>query len=196
MRRGHDLTGVDWPPSAGCTRGNAGTYTAFSTTLREIGTDAGQSLRAYVPFVESGLGRDMIDSPLASAVGGVLLGNPTWVDRMKARIEGGPPHRDVPARRLLAVRPTLREVEEAVCAAHEAELAVRRRGNDARMAAVYPARECAALPVTQLAHHFVAVSASAISKLLRQGALRREKDRQWDQLIGNLERHFRPGAPK
>jgi hypothetical protein len=130
----------------------------------------------------------------------VLLGNPNWVDRMKARIEGGSPHRDVPARRLLAVHPTLREVEEAVCAACEAEpadlSAVRRRGNDARMAAVYLARECAALPVTQLAHHFGAVSASAISKLLRQAALRRHDDRQWDQLLGRLERNFRSTGAK
>ena len=172
----------------------------WATVLGEIGTDVVPSLRAYIQFVESGLGRDPIDSPLASVVGGVLLGNPNWVDRMKARIEGGPPQGDVPARRLLAVHPTLREVEEAVCAACQAEpadlSAVRRRGNDARMAAVYLARECAALPVTQLAHRFGAVSASAISKLLRQAALRRHEDRQWDQLLGRLERQFRPAVPK
>src|SRR5262249_39491950 len=144
----------------------------WATVLGEIGTGVVQSLRGYIQFLESGLGRVTIDARLASAFGGVLLGDPNWVDWMKARIESGPPHREVPARRLLAVRPTLGEVEEAVCAACEAEpaelSAVRRRGNDARMAAVYLARECAALPVTQLAHHFGAVSASAISKLLRQ----------------------------
>ena len=170
------------------------------TVLGEIGTDRVESLRAYIRFVESGLARDTMDCPLASVVGGMLLGNPSWVDRMKARIEGLPPKSDVPARGSFAVRPTLIEVVDAVCAAsktQQADLsAVRRRGNDARMAAVYLARECAALPVNQLAQHFGPVSASAISKTLRQAAIRRQEDRQWDRLLCTLERKLRSAARK
>jgi hypothetical protein len=166
--------------------------------LGEIGPDMVRSLRAYIRFVELGLERNTIDSPLASVVGGVLLGNPNWVDCMKARIEGLPPQSDVPARRFLAVRPTLIEVVDAVCAASNAQqadlLAKRRRGNDARIAAVYLARECAALPVTQLAQHFGPDSASATSKTLRQVALRRQEDRQWDRLLSRLERNLRSAA--
>ena len=139
-----------------------------------------------------------MDCPLAAVVGGVLLGNPSWVDRMKARIEGLPPQSDVPAGGFFAVRPTLIEVIDAVCAASQAEpadlTAVRRRGNDARMAAVYLARECAALPVTQLAQHFGPVSASALSKTLRQAALRRQEDRRWDRLLNTLESKLRSAA--
>ena len=164
------------------------------TVLGEIGSDSVESLRAYIQFVESGLGRDTIVSPLSCVVGGVLLGDASWVDRMKAQVEGRPPQTGVPARRLLAVRPTLTQVIEAVCAACEADRAelsaARRRGNDARMAAVYLARECAAVPVTELAHDFGAVSASAISKLLHKAALRRHEDRRWDQLLGELERNL------
>ena len=98
------------------------------------------------------------------------------------------------------MRPGLEQVETAVCAAcavASAELsAVRRHGNDARMAAVYLARECAALPVTQLAQHFGPVSASAISKLLRQAARRRQQDRRWDRLLSSLERNLRPAVQK
>ena len=172
----------------------------WETVLGEMGTDVAQSRRAYIQFVESALPRNAIDSPLASVVGGVLLGNPSWVDRMEARTDGGPPQREVPARRLFAVRPTLMEVVEAVCAACEtkqADLSVtRQRGNDGRTAAVYLARECAALHVTQLAHHFGAVSVSAISKLVRQAAMRRQEDRQWDKLLGSLERNLRSAVPK
>ena len=152
----------------------------WATVLGEIGTDVVQSLRAYIQFVESGLGRDTIDSPLASVVGGVLLGNPNWVDRMKARIEGGPPHRDVPARRLLAVHPTLREVEEAVCAACEAEpadlSAVRRRGNDAAdggrvpgAGMCSPARDAvgASFRCSQCVGHFEAASSSGVASARR-----------------------------
>ena len=111
---------------------------------------------------------------------------------MKPLVADRPTERDVPARRFLVARPTLMEVVDAVCATFESEKtglsAPRRRGHDARMAAVYLARECAGLPVTQLAHHFGAVSVSAISKLVRQAALRRQEDRQWDKLLGRLDR--------
>ena len=94
------------------------------------------------------------------------------------------------------------EVVEAVCTACETQqtdLSVTRQpGNDARMAAVYLARECAALPVTQLAHHFGEVSASAISKLVRQAATRRHRDGkdQWKRLVSKLEQSLRSAIPK
>jgi hypothetical protein len=119
---------------------------------------------------------------------------------MKALLADRPNERDVPARRFFAVRPTLMEVVDAVCATFETEKtglsATRRRDHDARMAAVYLARECAGLPVTQLAHDFGEVSASAISKLLRQAALRRHEDGKWERLVGKLEHSLRSTVPK
>jgi len=47
-----------------------------------------------------------------------------------------------------------------------------------------------------LAHHFGAVSASAISKRLRQAASRRHEDPQWDRLLGGLERDLRAAVQK
>lgn len=171
----------------------------WQTVLEEIGTDQAQSRRQYIRFVESALG-GRIESPLAGVVGGVLLGREAWVNRMKVRIGARPPERAVPARRRLAVRPALEQVEAAVCAAlgvKPVELsAVQRHGNDARMAALYLARECAALPVTQLAQHFGPVSAPAISKLVRQAAQRRYQDRRWDRLLSGLERNLQPAVQK
>ena len=178
---------------------NAPRWLDWETVLQEIGSDAAQSRRQYIRFVESALAGP-IESPLAGVIGGVLLGNQAWVDRMKRRVEGRAPQRGVPARRRLALRPGLEQVEAAVCAACAVEsadlCAVRRHGNDARMAAVYLARECAALPVTQLAAHFGPVSASAISKLLRQAARRRHEDRDWNRLLSSLERDVRPAVQK
>jgi len=61
-----------------------------------------QSRRQYIRFVESAL-VGPIESPLAGVVGGVLLGSPAWVDRMKLRVAGGPPQRGIAAKRRLAV---------------------------------------------------------------------------------------------
>jgi len=169
---------------------DAPSWLDWETVLHEIGGDATQSRRQYIRFVESGLSGS-IESPLTGVIAGVLLGSEAWVDRMKLRVEAGPRQRGVPARRKLALRPGLEQVETAVCAAWGAETAelstVRRHGNDARMAAVYLARQCAGLPVTQLAEHFGSVSASAISKLLGQAAQRRNRDQRWDRLLSNLE---------
>jgi putative transposase len=169
----------------------APSWLAWETVLGTIGKDVARSRREYIRFVESGIERGKVDSPLAAVMGGVLLGSESWVERMRPRIQAGPPQAqaDDPARRVLALRPTLAQVEEAVCAACGAEpdqlSALRRRGNEARMAAVYLARECAALPVTQLARRFGPVSASAISRL-----------RQWNRLFGSLERRLRTTSQK
>ena len=172
----------------------------WQTVLGEIGTNMTKCRREYIHFVESALGGHRIESPLATAIGGVLLGTASWVDRMKQRLESRPPQSDVPGRRLLALRPSLTAVVKAVCAACEAEpaelSAVRRRGNDARMEAVYLARECSAQPVTHLACHFGGVSASAISKLVRQATLRRREDGQWNRPLDSLERKLRSTVPK
>jgi hypothetical protein len=92
------------------------------------------------------------------------------------------------------------EVVDTVCATFETEKtglsATHRRGDDARMAAVYLARECAGLPVTQLAHDLGDVSAPAISKLLRQAALRRHEDGKWERVVGKLDHSLRSAVPK
>jgi REP-associated tyrosine transposase len=167
----------------------------WQTVLGEIGQSLTQSRSQYVRFVESGIG-SKLKSPLAEAVGGVLLGSPSWVARMKQRIGLAPAQREVPARRRLARRPTLDDVLVAVCAAWGVEAEslqrARRHGNEARTAALYLARECAAIPVTKLAHQFGQVSVSAVSKLLRQAARRRDEDPGWNRRLRALERALRP----
>jgi chromosomal replication initiation ATPase DnaA len=72
----------------------------------------------------------------------------------------------------------------------------RRHGNDARTAALYLARECAAIPVTKLAHQFGQVSVSAVSKLLRQASRRRDQDPGWNRQLRALERALRRSDAK
>ena len=141
-----------------------------------------------------------MESPLAGAVGGVLLGSPNWLERMKQRLGMGPPQPSVPARRRLAVRPTLQQVLSTVCAAWDVEpdgvRAARQHGNDPRVAALYLARECVAMPVTELARQFGGVSVSAVSKVLRQAMDRRQADRGWDRKLSALARKLRASTEK
>ena len=177
----------------------AASWLDWQTVLGEIGQSLKQSRTQYVRFVEAGVGSKM-ESPLAGAVAGVLLGSASWVERMKQRIGSAPPRQGVPARRRLALRPTIQDVSSAVCAAWGVESkgleVARRHGNEARVAALYLARECAAIPVTELAHQFGQVSVSAVSKLLRQAAQLRHEDRGWDRRLRALERNLRPPGEK
>jgi REP element-mobilizing transposase RayT len=119
---------------------NAPSWLDWETVLGQIGRDHRQARRDDIRFVESGLGRVALPSLLDGVVAGALLGSQSWIHQMKVRIGAFPPQSAVPARRLLAQRPTLLHVEEAVCATWGVQpsdlSAVRQRGNDARMAAV------------------------------------------------------------
>jgi REP element-mobilizing transposase RayT len=179
---------------------NAPAWLDWHAVLGQISTNRALSRQEYIRFVEAGLGRDIGPSPLDAVIAGSLLGSPSWVDQMKARLGSLPAEDGVPARRLLRLRPTLSQVETAVCGAWGAERsvlsAVRRRGNDARMAAVYLARECAAIPVTELATNFGGVSPSAISRLIARAAERRRDDRRWDRRLRQLTRQLHDEADK
>jgi putative transposase len=162
----------------------------WHAVLAQVGGDEAQSRQVYVRFVEAGLRGGSISSPLNDVVAGALLGSQSWVEQIKARVGGLPAQSGVPTRRLLALRPTLPQIEEAVCETWGLERTIlsasRRHGDDARMAAVYLAREVAGLPVTELAQRFGAVSPSAISRLLARGGRRRCDDVDWDQQFGRL----------
>jgi hypothetical protein len=173
---------------------NAPSWLDWRAVLGQIATNHSQGRRDYLRFVEAGLRRDAVPSPLDEVVAGTLLGSQSWVDRMKARLGDSPPQRGVPARRVLALRPTLVQIETVVCAAWDVDrsalYAVRQRRNDARMAAVYLARENGALPVTKLAGHFGGVSPSAISGLVAHAAERRRHDERWDRRLRQLTREL------
>ena len=167
---------------------NAPSWLEWEAVLGQIGGDHGQASRDYTRFVESGLGRVALPSPLDGVVAGALLGSQSWIDQMKVRIGALPPQSAVPARRLLAASHAAPSrsgrLRGLVRAAVRFVLPWRQRGNDA-MAAVYLARRTA-LSVTQLARQFGAVSPSAISRLVRRAVLRRQNDHNWDRALDRL----------
>ena len=131
------------------------------------------------------------ESPFNTAAGGVFLGSDSWVEQMRERLAQEPADANVPLRRRLAARPTRQRVLEAVKSrlkSSSGELGdARRRGNDARSAAIYLLRRLTDESVSSLAAEFGGVGTSAISMIVRRSESRRRRDTAWDKLLRDLE---------
>jgi len=168
----------------------------WETVVGELAKDRSRARAAYRRFVESGA-CDVPKSPLAAAVRGMFPGSAAWVDRWRRRLAEEPAREGVPAQRQLAWRPTLDDVVAMVSAAFDIEqselLAVRRRGNEARSAAVYLARLLTDDAVGAIGEHFDGVSTAAISKTVARAESRRGEDRAWDRCLTKLSDRLRSG---
>jgi hypothetical protein len=166
----------------------------WKTVLAEHAKDVRNARRAYRRFVERGI-EDPPASPLKSAVGGLFLGQVSWVERMRERLAEQPEDANVPQRQRLVWRPTKAEIVGLVenhfgvdtCVFRQ----VRRHGNDARTAALYLIRRLTDEKVTTLAEEFGGVSVAAVSKLLGRAESRRQHDRHWNYTLEKLERDSR-----
>lgn len=168
----------------------------WETVVGELAKDRRRARAAYRCFVEAGMG-DAATSPLAAAVGGMFLGGAAWVDEWRRRLAEEPARETVPAQRQLAWRPTLDDVVAMVSAAYAIEpselLAIRRRSNEARSAAIYLARLLTDEAVGAIGDYFGGVSTAAISKTVAQAENRRGEDHAWDGRLGRLSEHLRSG---
>lgn len=128
---------------------------------------------------------------LDSAVGGMLLGSPAWVDRMRKELAEQPESHEVPARHRLAWRPSVDVILDVVSRCHgvdgSAMLERCRRGNDARMAALCLCRRLTDERVGSLATRFGGVSPAAVTKSVTRGEARCSTDADWDRHLAELE---------
>jgi REP element-mobilizing transposase RayT len=172
-------------------------YLDWESVLGELARDRSRARGAYRRFVEAGLSEPP-KSPLDAAVGGMFLGSGEWVDRWRRRLSEEPVREGVPAQRQLAWRPSLEEVVAAVSKAFDVErsdlLAIRRRGNEARSAAIYLARLLTDEAVGAIGEYFGGVSTAAISKIVARAENRREEDRSWDRRVEKLLQRLRTSA--
>ena len=165
----------------------------WQTVVGELGKDLSRARLAYRRFVEAGL-REPPKSPVAAAVGGMFLGSIEWVESWRRHLAAEPVQEGVPARRELAWRPTLQDVSKVVSEAFGVELAElcasRRHGNEARLAAIYLARQVTDEPVGVIGKHFGGVTMAAISKTVARVESRRQEDPTWDHRLINLSQRL------
>jgi len=87
----------------------------YRRVLRPFGGDTASGRRGYRRYVEAGMGRTL-DSPLAQAVHGLVLGSDRFVARIRDMVDARPADRDVPQVHRLRSRPSVNAVAAAVAA--------------------------------------------------------------------------------
>jgi len=141
-------------------------WLAWEDVLVRHGRTLRAARRAYAEYLDEGLAKPP-QSPLRGAVAGTLLGSEAFVERIRAWVQDRLPDRDVPAARELRSHIPVEAVERTVCRVFGVEAGRlgerRRRGNDARGAAIYLCRKLTGEPLAVLAERFGGVSQPAIT---------------------------------
>src|SRR6185295_17038641 len=88
------------------------TWIRSEWTLAQFGSDRETQQRRYREFVDAGAGIER--APWEDAVGGLLLGSASWVERMRGLIESSPRSSDHPAAQRFAGRPRPAKIVETV----------------------------------------------------------------------------------
>ena len=118
---------------------------------------------------------------------------------MRERLATEPDDGNVPLRRRLAWRPTAVEIVQVVRDHFNVPSstfdAVRRHGNDARVAAIYLVRHLTDQTVSASAGQFGGESAAAISKVVKRADARRNDDPKWNRLLAQLEKQCTSKRP-
>ncbi len=118
-------------------------WVCYGRVLGEFGDREEQSRRSYGQFLRAGLEEPPV-SPFTEAVGGLIVGTPEFVDRIRHLIQDEPEDREVPQLKQVRNRPDLATIGGAVAAHFGVEAgrwaAGRRSDGAARAVAAYLAR--------------------------------------------------------
>ncbi len=126
----------------------------YQPVLEEFGRDGPAARRAYRAFIEEGLGRKL-DSPLARAVAGVVLGSEAFVARVRALLASRPDDAEVPPLSRLRAAPRIEAICRAVAERFGSDATAwrpgRRADDLARAVAAYLARRLTREPLRAIA---------------------------------------------
>jgi len=161
-----------WSSYAGYHRPAKGlAWVHYPRVLDEFGGDTPSGRRRYREFVAAGLGRPL-DSPLALAWHGLVLGSDRFLARIRGMLEARPDHPEVPGLTRLRGRPSLSCVIAEVArrsGSDPSRWAPRRRCDEpARALAAYLARRVAGIPSPQIAEALGYRSISSVSVACRR----------------------------
>ena len=158
----------------------------YGRVLGEFGGDTPSGTRAYSGFVSAGVGR-VIESPLAAAVHGVVLGSEQFVERVRLMIEGRPSDREVPSLERLRGRPSLVEVIEATAKHFGADRSSWRTGSRSddlvRAVAASLARDLTDSRLAEIAAALGYRSASSVSVACRRTERAKGDERLADDIV-------------
>ena len=133
---------------------------------------------AYRQYVESGLGQDFGESPLAKAAAGLLCGSEAWVERMRGLLQGE--RREQRALRELEARPDWGTVQRAVeeVKGEKWEQFRDRHGDWGRDLALYVARRACGMSLASLGREVGMENYYAVAQAILRFQRRMPEDRR------------------
>lgn len=146
-------------------------WVTYRRVLGEFGSEPAQARRAYARFVHAGMD-DPPTSPWAGAAGGLLLGSPRFVDRIRQMLSGRSPEKALPELKQLRPCPSLEHILGAVARYFRCRVADWKSGSrtdDAsRAMAAYLARVCFGYSATSIAAALGYNGPSSVSHAVRR----------------------------
>ena len=169
-------------------------WLAWEDILREHGRTLGAARRAYARYLAEGAERSLL-SPLTRVVASTFLGSEGFVARMRARLEGLLPDREVPAARKLRAELDVPAIEGAVCRIFGVRPEVIQargiHGNDARAVAFYLCRKLAPASMVAVGRRLGGVTGQAAGKAARSVARRLQTDTSLCAVVAACEEAVR-----
>ena len=159
--------------------------------LAYFGEKTAEAIRSCRAFVE-GADLQSLKSPSEQAVGGLILGNGEFVNRVKKEfLSAKEGEKEIPQLRELRPRASLERIIQAVCDEYGCrEEQIRHRGSKRNMArgiAVYLARDLTGAMASDLGQFFGKISGAAITMIHNKVKRQLNRDRQLGQQLKRIK---------
>ena len=147
------------------------------TVTEVLGRSDKEQRRAYQHYVEQLLGASAWISPFRDAAGGLLVGTPEWIKRIRQRLQGD--EQEQPEYRLLRRRPDWETIRRAVetIRGEKWEAFAERHGDSGRDLALYVLRQYGGVTLKQASTCVGIENYSAAAQALRRFRKRLQADR-------------------
>lgn len=168
-------------------------WLAWPDVLTEHGPTLRAARRAYMQFLIDGV-FEPPPSPLTDVHAGVLLGSPTFIDRMKAWLEDQLPDRNIPVARRLRKEPSIPQIIDTVATAlgtaTETVTSPRVRNNLPRHIAIYLCQRLTRLTTTEIGRGFGNICGAAVCRTNRKLSDHMERDKDLRTQIQAIEKRL------
>ncbi|MGC9337278.1 MAG: helix-turn-helix domain-containing protein [Candidatus Cloacimonadia bacterium] len=149
-----------------------------------FGSTMSRALKKYCEFVEDGLSRKL-PNPFESVVGGIVLGNRGFFEKIKQRIKGTLlVDQEVPASKHLVTHLSLEDLTEVISSYFNItvqEIRERQYRSLPRRVAIYLARKYTGISLKELGHYF-GIGYTAISETTRAVKMHRRAQKSIEEI--------------
>jgi REP element-mobilizing transposase RayT len=146
-------------------------WICYDRVLGEFGQRLSQARRAYGQFLRAAM-EEPVPSPFAGAVGGLILGSGTFVDRIRRMLDDKTDESDVPQLKQVRHRPSLAGIVARVAEFFDVDPSCWKPGTRsdgaARAVAAYLARRCFGYPATETAEALGYRDHSSVGRAIRR----------------------------